>query len=309
VTCVSILMANHNGGAYLEEAVRSVQQQTLEDWRLHIVDDGSSDDSLRIASALAADDERIAVLASPDNRGPAAARNRALDMATGDWLAIVDSDDVLEPSRLDRLIAVGEETGAEIIADNLQAFDAAHPEGGPLVRGRWARPRWITLHDWVDCSRLYTGKPDLGFLKPLIRNDALRRTRVRYDERLRIGEDFDLIARLLAAGLSFWFDPSPLYRYRRHAGSVSWRSRVSDIQALIQAHDDLIVSTSAMEQAPEPLRRRRRSLVSMLAYEEVIACLKAADPRTACMRAMQHPAIWPLLTRPIRSRLAGLFHA
>src|ERR1700722_6289602 len=92
---VSVIMANYNGADYIADAVSSVRKQTLTNFEIIIFDDASSDCSVDIVSGLAANDARLRLLRSDRNLGPAAARNRALDVARGEWIAIVDSDDFI----------------------------------------------------------------------------------------------------------------------------------------------------------------------------------------------------------------------
>jgi succinoglycan biosynthesis protein ExoO len=304
---VCVIMANYNGAAFLRQAVASIRAQTLTDWRLVLVDDASVDESPAIAAELAAADRRIEVVRLDQNRGPAGARNAGLDRADGDWWAIVDADDQLEPDRLARLVQVGEATAADIVADNLTVFSAAVPGGAPNLRGRWAGSRWLSLADFAGSSRLYTASPDLGYLKPLLRARAVRRAGVRYDERLRIGEDFDFLLRLLGRGLDFWLEGAPLYRYRKHPDSISHRCRAEDLTALIISHDEVCASLGSLgPDAVTALKRRRRSLESMLAYDRVIEDLKTRRIGEAAFRAVRRPAMWPLLGRPLGARLARM---
>ena len=96
---VSILTPAYNSAAYVAETVESVRQQTCTDFELLIVDDGSTDDTLEIVQALAAGDARVKILPSP-HAGPAVARNIGLQHASGQFLALLDSDDVWDPSYL-----------------------------------------------------------------------------------------------------------------------------------------------------------------------------------------------------------------
>src|SRR5690606_9522045 len=119
---VSIVMANYNGAAHIAAAVRSVLRQTETSLELIVSDDGSDDDSLACARAAADGDPRLVVVGAKRRSGPAAARNRALAVARGGWLAIVDNDDYIEPGRLARLIDAAEADGADIAADDLLVF-------------------------------------------------------------------------------------------------------------------------------------------------------------------------------------------
>ena len=113
---VSVVMANFRGAAHLEPAMASVLAQTERRLELILADDASDDDSVAIARRIAEADERVRVIACARNQGPAATRNLALDAARGDWIAVVDSDDLIHPERLARLIAAAEAAGADLVA-------------------------------------------------------------------------------------------------------------------------------------------------------------------------------------------------
>jgi len=98
---VTVILAVFNGEDYLEEAIDSVQRQTLRDWRLTVVDDGSTDGTHNIAARRAAEDERISVIRQ-SSAGVAAARNNAIGAATTRWVALLDHDDVYLPTKLEK---------------------------------------------------------------------------------------------------------------------------------------------------------------------------------------------------------------
>lgn len=98
---ISVIMPFLNAQAHLAEAIESVIGQTFADWELLLVDDGSTDDSARIARDFAAREARIRLLApDPEHRGAAAARNRGIAAARGEYVAFLDSDDLYEPGKL-----------------------------------------------------------------------------------------------------------------------------------------------------------------------------------------------------------------
>ncbi len=101
---ISIIIPIYNAEAYLKECLQSVLSQDYTDLQIILVNDGSTDDSLSIADSFARDDSRIMLL-SQNNRGQAAARNRALEKATGEWIAFVDADDKLQPGYFSNLIS------------------------------------------------------------------------------------------------------------------------------------------------------------------------------------------------------------
>lgn len=99
---VSVVLIFLNEERFLEEAVQSVQNQTLADWELLLVDDGSTDRSTKIAQALAAQDDRIGYFdhAGHQNRGMAASRNLGARHSSAPYIAFLDADDVWQPSKL-----------------------------------------------------------------------------------------------------------------------------------------------------------------------------------------------------------------
>ena len=72
---------------------------------------------------MAARDKRLLLLSPAGNMGPAAARNRCIEAARGRWIAVLDSDDLMHPDRLARLVAAAERDNADIVADDLLIFD------------------------------------------------------------------------------------------------------------------------------------------------------------------------------------------
>lgn len=96
---VSVIIPVYNTEAYVEEAVRSIMNQTLKDIEIIFIDDGSTDDSLTIIKKLALDDDRIHYF-SQSNQGQSVARNIGIDKATGEYIYFMDSDDFLEEEAL-----------------------------------------------------------------------------------------------------------------------------------------------------------------------------------------------------------------
>ena len=308
-TAVSVVTANYNGARHLADAIASVLAQTLTDLELIVVDDASSDDSAAVVERAASQDGRVRLIVQPANAGPGAARNRGIAAARGRWIAVFDSDDLMTPDRLERLLERAETDGAEIAADNLMAFEDGAPDDGRpfLPPEAFASPRWIGPAELIASSRMYSRHPGLGYVKPLIDAAALAASGVRYDERLRIGEDYDFLLRLLAKGLRLRLDPACRYLYRRHTASTSHALRRDHLEAMLRAD---AAFDADFPDLPAGVRRaqaaRRRSLERALAYDEVIGRLKARDLAGGLGAALGRPAVWPLLTMPVTARLKRL---
>ena len=98
---VSVIMAVYNAEKYVEQAIRSVLNQTLKDFEIIIINDGSKDQTLKVIKSIL--DRRIVII-DQDNSGAANARNIGLKSSKGEYIAILDSDDVALPDRLKRQV-------------------------------------------------------------------------------------------------------------------------------------------------------------------------------------------------------------
>jgi len=270
---VSVLMANYRGGAHLPAALDSVLAQTVHSLEVIVSDDASPDSSVEIVRQYMARDSRVRLIANEENRGPAAARNRALEAARGEWIAIVDSDDVIHPERLETMIAAADALGADGIADDLLFFSDVG--AGPTLLGETtsAEPRRITPADFIRSNTSGNGLPPLGYVKPLFRRARL--ARLRYDEAVRIGEDYDFLLRFLLAGAQFYILPDPLYLYRRHAHSISHRLSESTVLAMITNQQRLVAAQGSFSPEIEQLlHKRMAALRSSLSFERLVVSLK-----------------------------------
>jgi succinoglycan biosynthesis protein ExoO len=300
---VSVIMANRNGAAFLAEAVRSVLRQTLVDLELIVVDDASDDDSVQIVGRFRAEDRRVVLVEQPVPSGPAAARNAGLQLASGGWIAVVDSDDYVHPDRFRRLLEFAETARADIVADDLVVF---HDDGAEkprlFLRGAMARgPVEVTAAAWIGSDTLYGRTPPLGYLKPLIRAEALAGTR--YDERLFNGEDFNLIARLLIAGRRMLTTPEPMYFYRRRSGSTSHRLRPGHLRAIEATDADLRALAAGRAPVLRALDRRLADQRTVYAFEGWADAIKARDPATAARIAAARPSVLRLAGDRVLRRL------
>jgi succinoglycan biosynthesis protein ExoM len=306
---VSVVMANHNGARCLAEAIASVQRQSLRDLEIIVSDDASSDDSVEIVRGLMAQDQRIKLIRAEQNGGPAAARNRALALVKGAWVAIMDSDDVMHEDRLRRLVDAAVADDADIVADDLVEFDERPSQPiRRLLTGRWAQaPFWVDIADYVALNRLYAPGPTLGYLKPLFRASSFGNGALGYDESLRVGEDYDLVFRLLHGGGRFRVYPFGLYYYRKHSASISHRLDEKVLAALLAADRRLRAGMpTADRRLTAALARRARSIETALAYEKLLDALKGRRWLQALGVALASPKAALLLRLPIGVRLGRL---
>lgn len=110
---ISIITPCYNAEPYIARTIQSVQNQTITDWEMIIVDDGSNDNSADIIKDFASKDARIKLL-QKENGGSASARNMGLAIAQGEFIQFLDADDTIESSKLERQINLMEQKGLDV---------------------------------------------------------------------------------------------------------------------------------------------------------------------------------------------------
>lgn len=120
---VSVIMPAYNAEKYIEQAIRSVQKQTVRSWELIVVDDRSTDKTAEQIRRLAAEDMRIIPVYSEMNHGAAESRNIALRQCRGEFVALLDADDVWHPQKLERELERARETDADLVYSSYAMID------------------------------------------------------------------------------------------------------------------------------------------------------------------------------------------
>lgn len=111
---ISIVMPAYNSAQYIEQSIESVLKQSYKNWELIIVDDCSIDDTYKIVEKLCITEERIKLFRMNENSGVAMARNFAISMSRGKYIAFLDSDDLWLPDKLEKQLNLMQEKKAVI---------------------------------------------------------------------------------------------------------------------------------------------------------------------------------------------------
>ena len=182
---VSVIIPVYNTGEYLAECLDSVLQQTLSDIEVLCVDDGSTDESAKILAEYARRDRRVKVRENPEeSRGPGAARNQALEWASGEYVAFVDSDDKVHAEMLESLVVAARESSADVAMCCIRKF----AEGDDSYRALCTYERTIPKEfDDVPFTWSQLGG-DLFALRFASWNKVYRRSYL-IDQDIRFGED------------------------------------------------------------------------------------------------------------------------
>lgn len=314
---VSIVIAAYNSARFIERAVRSALAQRDVEVEVIVVDDGSLDSTLEIVRQIG--DPRIRTIAMDRNRGPAAARNAGFDVARGAWTCVLDSDDEMEAERLVRMVsragsrsakADGHETGtpqAQIVVDNLRAFHDVPAAGAPLFADRFLRAMpEIDLTTFLNANTVFARGPNLGYMKPLFSTAFLRRHAIRYDEHLKIGEDFLIVAHALAHGARCVVEPSIGYCYRLRDGSISKNLTCEHLGAMILADRRFEEEHDLGLQERKALARRLRKMRNAEAFVSAVDQIKNGALLKGFATVLSRPAALPLFHMPVSVRFHRL---
>ncbi|MDD5864109.1 MAG: glycosyltransferase family 2 protein [Firmicutes bacterium] len=212
---ISVIVPVYNAESYLRCCVDSILSQTVSDFELILVDDGSPDGCGAICDAYAARDSRVRVL-HQENQGQAAARNHALTVARGEWICFVDSDDAIHPQMLEILAKAAAESGAPIAMCRMVEAPELPPDFFTPVDAEWetlsmAEEPLTKLFDagtypgWVACAKLL--RRELVAEHPFCPG--------------RVYEDNEAVCHWLVAAKTIASVPRSLYYYRTNPDSTT----------------------------------------------------------------------------------------
>jgi glycosyltransferase involved in cell wall biosynthesis len=211
---VSVIIPVYNTELFLEDCLNSVLAQTFSDFEIIAVDDGSTDNSAAIVEQFAAKDNRIVII-HQENKGLSEARNTGIKAACGNWITFVDSDDMLAPRFLQKLLDAAKQNNASIACSDKQLFW----KDSEIANGETATTQAIALSPEKALERALYQKegPDYSAWSKLY--DAQIWQSRRFTPGIYF-EDMDCIPQVLLEAKKVAFVPEPLYLNRRHNTSI-----------------------------------------------------------------------------------------
>ncbi len=256
---ISVVIPVYNTESYIADCLASIHGQTFRDFEAIIVDDGSTDGSAGIAKEFTREDSRFRIV-SQENKGLSEARNAGIEVAEGDWITFVDSDDMLAPNILQTLFDAARSTGADIACcakhffgdDNLVAGNGKFADSGIGM------PAGSEMSAGI--KRCATLSPAEALANALYQNDRpdysawnkLYATRLWKTRRFPAGKYFEDMATIpqvfLDAGC-IAFVPEPLYMNRRHSASIlatAYSRKKAELLDIAEAVCSLIAGKGAL---------------------------------------------------------------
>lgn len=291
---VCVIIAAKNAAATISRAVRSaLAEQAVTE--VIVVDDGSTDNTG--AEVLSADDGtgRLKLTGFERNRGPAAARNHAIEASTASLIAILDADDFFLPGRFTHILA---EDQWDFIADNIvfvKEESVGQIRNGVQKFQRQAR--LLDLEAFITGNISQRGKQrgEIGFLKPVMRREFLDRHNLRYKEDLRLGEDYDLYARALVAGARYKVIHSCGYGAVVRQDSLSGKHRTDDLKRLYEADQAILAKSALTTTQRRLLERHEKHVRDRYELRHFLDLKNQRGALSALAYALRHPLAVPAI--------------
>jgi succinoglycan biosynthesis protein ExoU len=275
---VDVIIAAWNRGDTIERAMLSALAEP-EVRVVILIDDCSTDNTAGRARRVAAEHgERVVVMRLPVNSGPAAARNAGLTVSIAPWIAILDGDDFFLPGRVGTLLSHAAEF--DFVADNLIQTREGSAELRPFKLLEAREAAWkLDLEGFVlgNVTRRGRLRKELGFVKPLMRRSFLDFHGLRYDEGLRLGEDYALYAQALALGARFLITSDCGYVSVERDDSLSSRHSMEDLERLRDVDRDFGKIRRLTTAERRAIRRHYNSVDGRVQWIEVINAVKAGS--------------------------------
>lgn len=210
---VSVIMPVYNGERFLSEAVESILAQTYENWELLIVDDGSTDHSVKIIEAYAQKDGRIRLCKNDSGEhGPGIARNYGMERIGGKYTYFIDADDWIEKDLLADTVALAEETGADLVP-----FGYMIEDGGSSIKKKLSPCGSFEFSDFKDIANDIV-RGTWGECHQLTRSELLKDVR---HNKYRTCEDSCFEMDLLCKVKKVCGIDKEYYHYRQVSDSIS----------------------------------------------------------------------------------------
>lgn len=292
---VSVVICAYNAQASLGRAIESALAQRGVYLEIIVVDDCSSDGTYDVARSFEQAHPTVRAIRLESNRGAGGARNAAFEVATGEWIALLDADDAFAPGRLLSLLGLADTWDADMAADNLWLVDGAsgRPFDLMLHRDRLCSQRLISASAFVQNNMPIEVKRKYGLLKPIMKRSFIERHGLRYDENVRYGEDFLLYLDCLIKGARFAIEPEAHYFYSLSRGSLTRVRPIEQAEGFLE-HCDRLLQRSEVRSNPSlvaMLTNRSFQMQSDLIYIRFTAALKQARLGAASKHLAAHPEL------------------
>ena len=284
---ISIVVAVYNAEKTLKKCVDSLLQQTYENIEIILIDDCSQDYSLKICQEYSQQYEKVFLFAHEKNLGVSQTRNHGLDVASGEYLGFVDSDDCVEPNYVEELYLATKESDSLSICGFVYHDEYNHQKPEIYI--------WSGGNQLVSLSeafKLYDEMYLTGMCYKLYDNRIIKEHAVRFDTTVSIGEDIRFTLEYLKANKAsqVYALALPLYHYNK----ISNQNLMSDytVNGIERARTSLMMVKEIAEQYTDDadyqyrirIEKLKRTMIYLIfrnkeiTYKERVLMIKEIDP-------------------------------
>jgi succinoglycan biosynthesis protein ExoO len=304
---VSIIIPTYNVGTYIQRSIHSALSQVGINLEIIMIDDCSTDDTVELAQAI--QDPRLKIITLPQNSGPGFARNTGFSVASGDWIAVLDGDDVLETERILTCVNTGLCAQADIVVDNLTVFRERDGVHFPMFsRTQLPEHHQIKLAQFIKGNQNFLSGYSLGYLKPIFRRDFLNNHKLRYATDIKIGEDYIFMAEALAAGAKCVISSGAGYHYTARIGSTSHRLTLADVLRIKESDARFLQKYPLTRDEKSAQKKRNQQLDIAYAFTNLVDSIKSRNIKSVLKIVAAHPSTPLYLWDAIRSRILKFFN-
>ena len=254
---ISVIIPAYNAMTYLPETIKSVLNQTFNNFEVIVVNDGSSDETEQWVSQIS--DPRVKLITQV-NQGAAVARNTGISHAKGEYIAFLDADDLWESTKLDKQVEIlNNNQKVGVVYCWAALIDGTGKPTGRIFKSYAQGNIWerLTERNIIMCGST-----------AMVRRQCFQ-TCGNFDSNIKVAEDWDMWLRI-ATSYSFALVTEPLVRYRQHSNNKSKNS-------IKKLEDFRIIIEKAFKSAPFELLHLRNKSYAIVNYLLAWKCIQGID--------------------------------
>lgn len=295
---ISIIMTAYNASRTIGEAIESVLGQTFKNFELLICDDGSSDNTVKIVNSY--HDSRIHLIQNKKNIGPGKSRDRLISQARGQWITLLDADDVYTCERLEVLYEIAKKNPNFLIFDELME---CHDTENGLVPHKPIRPLPVDSHsladtklsfyEWITWNRTT--------IQLFVHIDLIKNNNIKHGDGL-FGEDLEFVLNIIGKNkVPLLYVPKAMYLYRISSGSLTARpDRFDQLRGVYERSKSLFVDDPlAINGLNDKIQKVHKAQV----YQVFFSYFMHGKLLKAFWQALQHPWIFYAFIKRSISRI------
>lgn len=279
---VSVVVPVYNAEFFLENSIQSIINQTYKNIEIILINDGSMDNSSVICNQYATKDSRIKVI-HQENSGPSKSRNNGIDLAQGEYILFVDSDDTLDCSMIEKLVEAIKKDGSQLVLCGYNSIGKSRNN-----RQKKGYPKFqelLTIKEFLIKFGTYYKKSLINQVwNKLFITDLIKKENIRFVENLNMGEDLLFILEYLKVCRKISIIKDPLYNYfisNNNSLTGNYKnSFYSNQQMLFNRVRDFLINNNAFNE-------QNKYIIEKAYIDSIIGCFANLFHRNAKLNSKE----------------------